>query len=155
MGFTLFKFLHILTMFLAVSSAAVPEVVLHRVAASNDVPAIRVVSRIATALGKMLPLFFVGGAIFGLLAAFTGELNFLAPWLIAAYIVFIIAMVTGATITGPWAGAMSMAAEASSSEAPSAELLAVVHDRRALMGSVILMSAIVVIIFLMVVKPGA
>ena len=155
MGFTLFKFLHILTLFLAVASAAIPEVVLHRVAASNNVPAIRVVSGFASTLGKMLPIFFVGGAIFGLLAAFTGELNFLAPWLIAAYIVFVIAMVTGATITGPWTGKMSMAAEASPTDAPSAELLAVVHDRRALIGSVILMSAIVVIIFLMVVKPGA
>ena len=103
----------------------------------------------------MLPIFFIGGAIFGLLAALTGELNFLAPWLIAAYVVFVIAMVTGATITGPWTGKMSMAAEASPTDAPSPELLAVVHDRRALMGSVILMSAIVVIIFLMVVKPGA
>lgn len=155
MGFTLFKFFHILTMFAAVASAAIPEVVLYRVAASNNVPAIRVVSGIASTLGKMLPIFFVGGAIFGLLAAFTGELNFLAPWLIAAYIVFVIAMVTGAAITGPWTGAMSTAAEASPSDAPSPELQAVIHDGRAMIGSVILLSSIVVIIFLMVVKPGA
>lgn len=155
MGFTLFKFLHIAAMFLAVASAAIPEVVLHRVAASNDVSAIRVVAGIASAIGKMLPIFFVSGAVFGLLAALTGELNFLAPWLVAAYIVFIIAMVTGAVITGPWTGRMSMAAEASPTDGPSAELLAVIHDRRAFLGSVILISAIVVIIFLMVVKPGA
>jgi hypothetical protein len=154
-GFTLFKFLHILTMFLAVASAAVPEVVLHRVARSNSVPAIRVVAGIATTLGKLLPLFFVGGAVFGLLAAATGELDFFAPWLIAAYIVFIIAMATGGALTGPWAGKMAAAAQASPDGAPSAELTALIHDRNALMGSVVLMSSIVIIIFLMVAKPGA
>ena len=154
MGFTLFKFLHILTMFLAVASAAVPEVVLHRVARSNSVPAIRVVAGIAAGLGKLLPLFFVAGAIFGLLAAATGELDFFAPWLIASYIVFIIAMATGGALTGPWAGKMLAAAQASPDSGPSAELTALIHDRKALLGSVILMSSIVVIVFLMVAKPG-
>lgn len=155
MGFTLFKFLHVLTMFLAVASAVIPEVVLHRIAARNDVPATRVIADFANRVAKLLPVFFIGGAIFGLLAAATGEIDFLAPWLIAAYIVFIIAMVTGATTTGPWAGKMAAAAAASPEDAPSPELAALTHDRRALVGSVILMSSIVVIIFLMVVKPGS
>jgi hypothetical protein len=154
-GFTLFKFLHILTMFLAVASAAVPEVVLHRVARSNSVPAIRVVAAIAMSLGKLLPLFFVGGAVFGLLAAATGELDFFAPWLLASYLVFLIAMATGGALTGPWAGKMAAAAQASPDDAPSGELTALIHDRRALLGSVVLMASIVIIIFLMVAKPGA
>ena len=155
MGFTLFKFLHILTMFTAVAAAFVPEVVLHWVARSNDVGAIRVFANIAARIGKLLPVFFVGGAIFGLLAAATGELDFFQPWLIAAYVVFIIAMATGGAITGPWAGRMAAASAASGNDAPSPELTVVMHDRRALIGSVVLMSAIVVIIFLMVFKPGA
>lgn len=154
-GFTLFKFLHILTMFAAVASAVIPEVVLHRVASSGSVPAIRVVAGIATTLGKLLPVLFVGGAIFGLLAALTGELDFLQPWLIAAYVVFIIAMVAGATTTGPWAARMHAQALASGTDAPSSELSATIHERGALIGSVVLMTAIVVIIFLMVVKPGS
>ena len=154
MGFTLFKFLHILTMFLAVAAATIPEVVLHWVAASGDVRAIRVFAGIAARIGKVLPVFFVGGAIFGLLAAATGSLDFFQPWLIAAYVVFMIAMVTGAAITGPWAGRMAAAAEASGNEAASSDLVLLMHDRRALIGSVVLMSSIVVIIFLMVFKPG-
>ena len=153
MEFTLFKFLHVLTMFLAVASAVIPEVVLHRIAARNSVPATRAMADLAAKVGKLLPLLFVGGAIFGLLAAATGEIDFLAPWLIAAYVVFVIAMVTGATTTGPWAGRMAAAA-ASPDDAPSAELAALSHDRRAVIGSVILLTSIVVIIFLMVVKPG-
>ena len=155
MGFTLFKFLHILTMFAAVAAAVVPEVVLHRVAASGSVPAIRVVAGIAGTLGKLLPVLFVAGAVFGLLAALTGEMDFLQPWLLATYVIFVIAMVTGATTTGPWAERMHGLALASGPDSPSSELSATIHERRALIGSVVLMSAIVVIIFLMVVKPGS
>lgn len=155
MAFTLFKFLHILTMFTAVAAAVIPEVVLHWVARSGDVGAIRVVGGIAARLGKLLPVFFVGGAIFGLLAAATGELDFFQPWLIAAYVVFVIAMVTGGAITGPWAGRVAETAAASGTDGPSSNLVLVMHDRRAAVGSVILMSAIVLIIFLMVFKPGS
>lgn len=155
MAFTLFKFLHILTMFLAVAAAFVPEVVLHWVARSEDVRAIRVTSAIAARIGRLLPVFFVGGAVFGLLAAATGQLDFFQPWLIATYVVFVIAMATGGSTTGPWAGRMAAASATSGNDVPSEELSLVMHDRRAVVGSVVLMSAIVVIIFLMVVKPGA
>ena len=60
----------------------------------------------------------------------------------------------GGAITGRWAGRIAAAAEASGNDAPSPELMIVIHDRRALIGSVVLMSAIVLIIFLMVFKPG-
>ena len=154
MAFTLFKFLHILTMFIAVAAAVIPEVVLHWVARSGDVRAIRVFAGVAERVGKLLPIFFIGGAVFGLLAAATGSLDFFRPWLIGAYVVFVIAMVTGATVTGPWAARVAAAAEASGNDAPSQELELAIHDRRAFIGSVILLSAIVVIIFLMVFKPG-
>ena len=41
MPFTLFMFLHIITMFSAMAAAVVPEIVLHRVAGSGNVPAIK------------------------------------------------------------------------------------------------------------------
>ena len=154
MPFILFKFLHIITMFVAVASTAIPEVILHQVARTNSVPATRVVADIAARIGKLLPVFFIGGAIFGLIAAATGQIDFFKPWLIAAYVVFVIAMATGATITGPWAGRMAAAAAASSDDAPSAELAGVTHEPRAMMASAVLLGSIVVIVFLMVVKPG-
>ncbi len=155
MTFTLFKFLHIITMFTAVSAAVIPEVVLHRVARSGDVAAIRVFAGIAASTAKLLPFLFVGGAIFGLVAAATGELNFFQPWLIAAYVVFVIAMVTGGAVTGPWTGRMASAAAASGSDGPSSDLVLVMHDGRAAIGSVVLLSSIALIIFLMVFKPGS
>ncbi len=89
------------------------------------------------------------------LAAATGGLDFFRPWLIGAYIVFVIAMATGGAITGPWAGRMASAATSSADDQPSPELQLVMHEPRALIGSIVLMSAIVVIIFLMVFKPGS
>ena len=92
--------------------------------------------------------------MFGLLAAATGQLDFFQPWLLASYLVFVIAMATGAITTGPWAERVASAAAASETDRMSPELTVVVHDGRARVGSVVLMSAIVVMIFLIVVKPG-
>jgi hypothetical protein len=155
MPFILFKFLHVLTMFAAVAVAVFPEVIFHRIARSHDVRTIRVVSSILQRVGKFTPVFFVAGAVFGLLAAATGQLNFLAPWLIASYVVFVIAMVTGIVVADPWASRVAALAGESDVERPSSALLEAIHDRRGVVGSAILMTSIVVLVFLMVVKPGA
>ena len=152
--FVIFKFLHIATMFAAVASAVIPEVVLHVVANTRDVRAIVTMSHIAERIGKVLPVFFVGGAIFGLLAAWTGQMDFTAPWLIATYVLFIGAILTGILFTDPWVARLR-AASAASGDVPSTELEAVIEEPRAKMASAWLMTTIVVIITLMVFKPGA
>ncbi|MDQ6682924.1 MAG: DUF2269 family protein [Chloroflexota bacterium] len=151
--FLAFKFLHILTMFAAVSAAVIPEVVYQSLARRRNFAALRSMAPVVERAGKMIPVLFVLGLVFGLIAAFTGSLNFLAPWLIAAYVVFLIAMVTGAAVSGPWAQRVAKAASASEPTAPSAELEAALADPRGLVSSAILMGSIVVIIFLMVIKP--
>ena len=88
-------------------------------------------------------------------AAIVGGVNLLAPWLVGSYIVFAIAMAVGAMMSGPWAISVGEAAEASAADAPSAELTAALHDRRGTLSTAILMTAITVIVFFMVVKPGA
>ena len=72
-GFTLFKFLHIATMFTAVAGTVFPEVILHLIANTREPRTIATVAHIAERIGKVIPIFFVGGAVFGLLAAWTGE----------------------------------------------------------------------------------
>ncbi len=148
MPFLAFKFLHILTMFAAVSAAVIPEVVYQSLARRRNFAALRSMAPVVERAGKMIPVLFVVGLVFGLIAAFTGSLNFLAPWLIAAYVV-----VTGAAVSGPWAQRVAKAASASEPTAPSAELEAALADPRGLVSSAILMGSIVVIIFLMVIKP--
>lgn len=152
--FEIFKYLHILTVIAAVAAAMVPELVLHAVARTGDVPAIRGFVAVTKPLGTLIPLLFVLAAIFGFIAAITGSFDLLRPWLIASYAVFLIAMAVGAVMSGPWATRVAEAAFASPVEAPSDELRAAIHDRRGTVSTVILLSAILVIIFLMVVKPG-
>jgi hypothetical protein len=150
----IFKFLHIAFMFTAVAGTVIPEVVLHLVANTRDARAIATMAHIAERIGKVLPAFFIGGAIFGLLTAWTGSMNFLAPWLIAAYVLFVLATVVGILFSDPWVARLRKAAVASG-DAPSAELAAVIDEPRAKIASAFLMLTIVVFIALMVFKPGA
>lgn len=152
--FILFKFLHIAMMFAAVASAVIPEVVLHLVANTRDPRAIASLAHVAERIGKFIPVFFIGGAIFGLLAAWAGQMDFTAPWLIATYVLFVTAMVTGILFSDPWVARLRTAAVASQ-DGPSPELEAVINEPRAKLASAWLMLTIVVIISLMVFKPGA
>ena len=152
--FVVFKFLHIAMMFAAVAGAVIPEVVLHVVANTRDTRAIVTMAHIAERVGKLLPVFFVGGAVFGLLAAWTGQMDFTAPWLLATYVLFVTAMVTGIVFSDPWVGRLRTAAVAAG-DAPSPELQAVIDEPKAKAASAWLMLTIVVILFLMVFKPGS
>jgi hypothetical protein len=154
-AYSILQFLHVITMFAAVASALIGEVVLHVLGRSGNVAGIRA---FMTSMGPYMsrtPVIFVVGLVFGLAAAIVGQLNLLAPWLVASYIVFAAAMAVGAIVTDRWATSVATAAQASSLEAPSVELTAALHDRRGVFSTAFLMSAIVVIVFLMVVKPGA
>ena len=151
--FILFKFLHIASMFAAVAAAVIPEVVLHIVANTRDTRAIITMTHVAERIGKFIPMFFIGGAIFGLLAAWFGELDFTAPWLLASYVLFVLAMITGILFSDPWVRRLQTAATASG-DSTSAELQAVIDEPRAKFASAWLMGSVLVIIALMVFKPG-
>lgn len=152
--FIVFKYLHILTVVAAISAAMVPELVLHMVGRSGDVAAIRGVTAVADRIGRFIAPLFLLAALFGFVAVFTGGFDPFRPWLIASYVVFVIAMAVGGAVSAPWAMRMGRAAAASPLDAPSAELQAAIHDRRAAVATAILVTAIAVLIFLMVVKPG-
>jgi hypothetical protein len=152
--FIVFKFLHIAMMFTAVAGTVVPEVVLHLVANTRDTRAIATMAHIAEQIGKVVPVLFIGGAIFGLLAAWTGQMDFTAPWLIATYVLFVTATVVGIRFSDPWVARLRTAAVASG-DAPSVELVAVIDEPRAKIASAWLMLTTLVIISLMVFKPGA
>jgi hypothetical protein len=152
--FILFKFLHITFMFTAVAGAVIPEVLLHVVANTRDTRAIVTMAHIAERVGKVTPVFFIGGAIFGLLAPWSGQFDFTAPWLLGTYVLFVMAIVVGSLFSDPWVGRPGTAA-ASSGTAPSAELQAVIDEPRARIASAWLMFTLVVIIALMVFKPGS
>ncbi len=154
--FVITKYLHVVSMFFFVAMAVSGELVVRRVATSHDVAAIRTTtSRVRVLTGPVATGLLLAGLVFGVLAALTGQINLLAPWLILAYVAFIGAMVIGFTVTDPWVGRLERAAAASAGDSPSAELLAVIDEPVARWGTWALMALIATIVFVMVVKPLA
>jgi uncharacterized membrane protein len=146
-------------MFAAVGSAYGLQITLHRVAHSGDVRAIRTVFGRAGPVSRATPVFYffglIFGLIFGLVAVPAGGFDFLAPWLIASYVLFAVGLVAGGAIAGPWIGRVARAAAKSPDDGPSPELKRLIHDRTPFIADFIGIAVLVPIIYLMVAKPGS
>src|SRR5918995_4819323 len=82
----IFKALYILTMFAAVTFLVGEALLYARAIWRGDVAGLAAVRRLVGGRPVMGASFLVGGIVFGLLAALTGGFDFLAGWLIAAYV---------------------------------------------------------------------
>jgi hypothetical protein len=152
--FVAFKYLHIVSMFFAIALAVSTELVLRRVAESGDAHAIATTVTRVRPLGNVSTVLFLAGIAFGIVAALTGQMNLLAPWLILSYIAVASAFAIGIFITDPWVSRLESAATADA-DASSAELAGVVAEAPARIGTWVLMALIATLVFLMVVKPFA
>lgn len=152
--FTAFKFLHILAMFAAVTVAVSSETLVHRLAHRGDVGALRAVGPYLKAVPVLAPVLFLSGLAFGLLAAYTGPLDFLRPWLIASYIVFAFVFVVAGMVGGAWGGSVMRAAMEPSGGADSPAFRTALADRRGTFALYTSYVGVTVLIYLMVVKPG-
>jgi hypothetical protein len=154
--FLAFKYLHIISMFFFVAAAASGEIVLHRVAAGRDPRTIRTtIERIRPITGPLAVALLAAGIIFGVLAALTGQISLLAPWLILAYAAIVAATAIGFTITDPWVNRLEQAAAAAGEGQATEALEAVIADPLARFGIWALMALIAFLVYLMVVKPFA
>ena len=126
----IFVFLHVAIMFTAVAAALGPGYLLGRIGHSGDVPAIRRAFLMAAPLGKAIPILYTLGAALGIVAIFTNRFNPFAPFLLIAYVMFVLAGVVGSTMNGPWQRRVTQLAVESPDAAPSPELLAALHDPR-------------------------
>lgn len=153
--FVAFKYLHIVAMFFAVALAVSTEIVLRRVASSGDAAAIRTVLPRVRPLGNVATILFVAGVAFGIVAALTGQINLLAPWLLLAYAAFVGATLIGIFVTDPWAARLEAAAVATAEGGSPVALQTVIGDPVARAGTWALMLLIAALVFLMVVKPFA
>lgn len=147
------KFLHILSMFAAVSLFVGGEFYLSSIERSRDVRAIRR----GYQAGKRLDGIAVGavllGLVLGIVTAINGNLDLTQTWLILAYVLFAGIMAMGIAYWTPRSKKVLEAAEASPEEAPSPELAALL-DRPIDRPMMILDLALWVgIIFVMVIKP--
>jgi hypothetical protein len=149
----IFVFLHILTMFLAVTVSFGPEVLDRLAIRTREVSTIRSAFRLHGRIGPAIPILFLLGAAFGLVAVFTGGFNPFRPWLLIAYVVFILALVNGGAIMARWGARVGALAQASPMEAPSAELAAAIDDPRIRAAFWIEALLLTAVIFDMVIKP--
>ena len=150
---TIWKFLHIASMFVAVSIFVGQGMLSGAVARSGDVLAVR---RILAAEDRFAPIggaLFLLGIVFGFVTAITSDFDLTATWLLIGYALSLFILVNGLTYHRSQAEKLKAAASASSEDQPSEAL-------RALAGasSVAVMNAIdglawLAIIYVMVAKP--
>jgi hypothetical protein len=147
-----FIFLHILTMFTAVTISYGPQVLILQAASRRDAAALRGVAVAMGRLGALMGPTYLLGALFGVIAIFTNDFNPLAPWLLIAYGLFVLAMLNGALGTGAWLAKVARAA-ATSNGTLTDELANLLADRgiRVLLTLDVLL--VIVLIADMVLKP--
>ena len=96
----IFKLLHILSMFSVVAMEIGAEFLYAFAVSRRDVRALATIHRILeqARLGPISIAVFIAGVVFGLLTALTGALDFLAGWLIAAYVLVAVIFVSGSRL---------------------------------------------------------
>lgn len=123
-----FKFLHIATMFTAVAASLGPSYVLQRVSRNATVPTIRSTFALAAPVYKAIPILFGVGALLGIVTAFTSGRSLLQPFLLIAYVMFVLATFVGIRFNTPWFNRVVKASAESPDAAPSVELNAALKD---------------------------
>jgi uncharacterized membrane protein len=150
---TIWKFLHIAFMFVAVSIFVGQGMLSGAVARSGDVRALR---RVLAAEDRFAPIggaIFLLGVVFGFLTAITGDFDLTQTWLLIAYALTVVILVTGLTYHRSQAEKLKAAATASPDDQPSDELRAIAGAPSVAVMNTIDGLAWLAIIYVMVAKP--
>jgi hypothetical protein len=140
-------------MFGAVAISIGPTIVLRRIGKSGDVAAIRRSFALSAPIVRAIPAIFGVGALLGVVAIFVNDFDPFQPFLLIAYVLFIVATIVGAVITTPWFKKVTQLAAESPDAAPSPELSAALDDPRARFTDWFDPIIILAFLFDMIVKP--
>jgi hypothetical protein len=146
-------YLHIFAMFVAVALSFGSVLVVHRVAATGHLPAIRTVFGVIAPIARVIPMIFGIGLVLGIIAAIVVGFNLLAPWLLIAYVLSGVSAYIGGSITGRWAASAGKAAAMTAGDTATPELQQLLNDTRASQALWINLAVIALIVFDMVYKP--
>lgn len=105
----IFVFLHIATMFVAVAMAYGYQLLALTASRSGDVASLRGVMGAAMPMARFIGPAFGLGVVFGVIAVFANGFDPLAPWLIIAYVLTVLAFLWATFFTGPAAGRIGAA----------------------------------------------
>jgi uncharacterized membrane protein len=150
---TIWKFLHIAFMFVAVSIFVGQGMLSGAVARSGDVGALR---RVLASEDRFAPIggaMFILGVVFGFLTAITGDFDLTQTWLLIAYALTLFILVNGLTYHRSQAVKLKAAAAASPNDQPSDELRAIAGAPSVAVMNSIDGIAWLAIIYVMVAKP--
>jgi uncharacterized membrane protein len=147
----LLVFVHIALMFTAVA-LAYGGVVFFLVALRNrNYPNVIAIASGSKTMERLIPPMFGLAGIFGVVAAIVNGYNLLAPWLIIAYVLFVVLTVIGALSTGPTIKRIGDALAAAPAGEPTPETAQLIRRFNTI--EVFDFFFLFVIIFDMVIKP--
>ena len=152
---TIWKFLHIASMFVAVSIFVGQGMLSGAVARSGDVRAVR---RILEAEDRFAPIggaLFLLGIVLGFVTAITSDFDLTETWLLIGYALSLFILVNGLTYHRSQAEKLKAPAAAGSEDQPSDELRALAGAPSGVVMNVIGGLAWLAIIYVMVAKPFA
>jgi hypothetical protein len=150
---TLTLWLHITVMFAAITISYGPAFLAALAYRSGRVATVRGVAVAAQPLGPLIPILYVTGGLLGLVTAINFGYNLLAPWLVIAYVLFAMAMITGVTFNRTF-GPRLIQATADTPDGPlTPPVLAIFADPRYRFVTTLDNLVLVALLFDMVVKP--
>lgn len=157
-----FKLLHILSMFAAVTTLFATQLMLVEAVRHRDAAAIHRIARHGHLIENVgVGLFFVGIG-FGVATAITGSFNLIAPWLVIAYVLVIVILVVGGLVESPIMARLAEAAkaaeatesaEASGDGSPADELVRQISRSRLGLLTIASSALYAAVIYVMVFKP--
>jgi uncharacterized membrane protein len=150
---TFWKFLHIASMFLAVSIFVGQGMLSGTVARSGDVQALRRVLAVEDRFAPIGGGAFLLGIVFGFVTAVVGDFDLTQTWLVIGYVLAALVLVTAFAYHVPTATKLKTLADASPDDEPSAELRAFVDAPIGRLVNVIDGVLWLALIYVMVAKP--
>jgi hypothetical protein len=117
----LWTFLHIVSMFAAVSLTIGGSIFALEARRRRDLGALRAYFRLSGRMEAISTIALGAGIVFGLVAASVGNLNLLAGWLVLAYLLVALAFGVGMA-SAPYFNRLRAALDSSEGESPSVEL---------------------------------
>jgi hypothetical protein len=149
----LLLFLHISTIFTAMTVAYGPLIVLGVVYRTREVAAIRTVLPVVMRVGPLLPLLFGLGGLFGISTAIAFGYNLLAPWLVIAYVLFAVMFVIGVTENRTWPARLAKTLETTADGPMTPEIVELFTSSRHVVITAVDLVVVFGLVFDMVVKP--
>ena len=150
---TIWKFLHIAAMFVAVSIFVGQGMLVGAVARTGDVRAVRRVLDAEERFASIGGALYLLGVVFGFVTAITGDLDLTETWLVIGYVLALFVLVNGLTYHRTQAEKLKAAVAAGSDDQPSDQLRSLAGAPSGVVMNVIDALAWLAIIYVMVAKP--